>query len=235
MTLKTLVLFASVLVAALMSPAAAHRVTWSDPDQADAPEREMEIRSVTQRHSRHAFEDTAGRARLLIFDIRTYEDFENNRLEYWETEHWALLIAFNLDDRPDLDRIVYVDAERDAIGQDVLYGVVTGGPQRHDPTSEGIWVPMRRVLGYARVERPAPDVVRVSFPAKTLLRDGVDDFEWRVRTVWCEHEGSDEECTSASADYAPDDRMRQGHSRAPAPGHSTAWRAALTCPSGSRS
>ena len=188
----------------LTGPASGHSAKWEDQDQAEAPEREMEIRSVTQSHSNATLDHTSSRAHFISFVIETFEDFENSRLDDFETEHWALMIGFNLDQHRDLDRILYVDAEPDASDGYTLYGVMTGGRQRFDPDDEGRWVPMRRVLGYVRVERPTPNAVSVEFPESTLKKPGVDSFRWAVRTVWRDKEGSDEcQCTANSFDYAP--------------------------------
>ncbi|MDQ3982814.1 MAG: hypothetical protein M3271_09080 [Actinomycetota bacterium] len=200
------------LAMTVMGPAAGHDATWEDQDQAEAPEREMEIRSVTQRHRSGTLDHTSSRAHFISFVIETFEDFENSRLDYFETEHWALMIGFNLDERGDLDRILYVDAEPDASDGYTLYGVMTGGRQRFDPDDEGRWVPMRRVLGYVRVERPSADAVSVEFPESTLKRGGVDTFRWQVRTVWRDKEGSEEcQCTANSFDYAPSRGTHRGH------------------------
>lgn len=201
----------AVLLMVIGAPAHAHPVAWQDSDQAENPPREMEVRSVTQRHRRGNLDHTGSRAHFISFDIQTFEDFDNSRLEYFETEHWALMIAFNLDDRRHFDRILYVDAEDDASGGQTLYGVMTGGRERSDPDDEGRWVPMERVLGYVQVSRPATDTVRVEFPESTLKRRGVDVFKWQVRTVWHDRDGSEQcGCVANSFDYAPR-RMHRGH------------------------
>ena len=209
---KLHVFLAAVLVMTVIGPAAGHSARWEDRNQAEAPEREMEIRSVTQRHRNGTLDHTASRAHFTSFVIETFEDFENSRLDDFETEHWALMIGFDLDRHKDFDRILYVDAEPDASGGYSLYGVMTGGPQRSDPDDEGRWVPMRRVLGYVRVERPSANAVSIEFPESTLKKGGVDSFRWAVRTVWRDNEGSAEcQCTANSFDYAPSRRLRRGH------------------------
>lgn len=209
---KIRIFLAVVLVMTLVGPAAGHGAKWEDQNQAEAPEREMEIRSVTQGHRSGTLDHTASRANFISFVVETFEDFGNSRLDDSETEHWALMIGFDLDRHKDFDRILYVGAEPDASGGHTLYGVMTGGRQRFDPDDEGRWVPMRRVLGYVRVGRPSADTVSVEFPESTLKKAGVGSFRWTVRTVWRDEEGSDEcQCTANSFDYAPPRRPRRGH------------------------
>ena len=208
---RRLIAAALVVLAIVTAPAAAHRMRWRDPDQTDAPEREMEIRSVTQAHSGQRFENTGIRSDLVSFDVRTYEDFDNERLDYWETEHWALMIALHLDEDGTFDRMVHVAADLDATGAHAPYGVISAGPERYDPEEDGRWVALKRFRGYARVERPRADVVRVSVPESALRRDGLGRFDWQVRTVWCDEEPPEDGCGAVSADYAPSERMHQGH------------------------
>ena len=198
----------AVVLAAMAwgQPAGSHPATWEDRDQTEDAQREMEIRSVEQTHR----SDRSGT--LISIDVQTFEDFDNSRLDDAEAEHFALMIAFNLDEKDDFDRLLYVDAEPDASGGYTLYGAMNGGSARYDPDDEGRWVPMRRMLGFVRVQRPATDVVRVSFPESTLKRGGLDGFRWQVRTVWHDRDGSEKcNCTNNSFDYAPFNRMRRGH------------------------
>jgi hypothetical protein len=171
----------------------------------------MEIRSVRQGHRAGELPLTDSSAHFITFDVQTFEDFDNARLDDGPAEHWTVMIAFNLDDRPDFDRMLLVDAEPDASGGHTLYGVMTRGPQRFDDEEAGPWLPMRHVAGYVRVSRPSPDSVRVQFPESTLKRGGVDRFAWQVRTVWRD----DDTCTgcvSYGFDFAPEDGMHTGHS-----------------------
>ena len=203
---------ALVLLTVVMAPpAGAHRTGWSDRDQAEDADREMEIRSVIQSHPR-GLKRTASAVRFVTFTIRTFEDFDNSRLDYWETEHWALMIGLSLDDRPDFDRMIHVDVDQDAVGDDALYGILTAGKQRFDAGDEGRWVPLRRVLGFVRVSRPATDTVRVSLPAAALRYSGLEKFRWMVRVAYRNRVDSEScGCTANSFDYAPPARMGAGH------------------------
>lgn len=200
----TLLLIAALLVNA--SPnAAAHGVRWEDRNQTVTPEREMEIRSVVQRHRR----ESSGN--FVSLTVQTFEEFDNSRLDADSSEHWALMVAFDVDDDDDYDRILYVDAVPDASGGYTLYGEMRCCKQQNDPEEDGSFALMPRSRGYVRVDRPATDKVRVTFPKSTLKR-GLDRFRWIVRTVWFDRDESEGcGCTTNSFDYAPRRHMKVGH------------------------
>lgn len=198
-------LLAGALLVNAVPRAVAHGVRWEDRDQTVTPEREMEIRSVVQSHSRDSGRD------YVSLTVQTFEDFDNSRLDADSSEHWALMAAFDVDDDDDFDRILYVDAVPDASGGYTLYGEMRCCKQQYDPDDEGSWALMRQSRGFVRVDRPATDKVRVTFPESALKRGGLDRFRWMVRTVWFDRDGSEEcGCTNNSFDYAPA-RMKVGH------------------------
>ena len=185
--------------------ASAHGVRWEDRDQTVTPEREMEIRSIVQSHRQEFAND------YLSLTVQTFEDFDNSRLDSRKVEHFAVMVAFDVDSDDDFDRILYVDAEPDPSGSYTLYGEMRCCREGYDFDGEGRWVLMPRSRGFVRVDRPATDKVRVTFPESALKRKGVDRFRWTVRTVWYDRDGSQDcGCTNNSFDYAPA-RMKVGH------------------------